>query len=198
MIDHPFRQLIGKRVSFLVTLYRRLGLSPNHVTVIGFLFAIAAAVMVALRYEIMALALWWVGRIFDGTDGIYARAIGRVSDYGGYLDIVCDMASYSAMVIGFSVAMPELHHYWIVILCLYVLCITSALSLGRLQEKRVGSAYDNRTLSLAQGLAEGGETGIFYSLLLLIPNQAHALCFVWIIMLAVTVVARTLIAHRMT
>jgi phosphatidylglycerophosphate synthase len=162
------------------------------------LLGFAAAGFVAAGRPLPALITWWAGRLLDGTDGIYARATGRVSDFGGYLDIVCDMAAYSAMILGFYVFIPDLGFYWMMILCFYVLCITSALSLGYLQEKRIGHAYDSRTLSLSAGLAEGGETGLFYSLLLLWPKVAETLCLGWIVILAITVVARTLMASRMS
>jgi phosphatidylglycerophosphate synthase len=144
----------------------------------------------------LALCLWWVGRLLDGTDGIYARATGQSSDFGGYLDIVCDMAAYGAMILGFALWQPQHGFLWAIILFLYILCITSALALGAIQERHSLGAADNRTLRLASGLAEGGETGVAYSLMLLLPQFIESLAIVWIGVLITTVLARSWLAAQ--
>jgi len=107
------------------------------------------------------------------------------------------MAAYSAMIVGFAVARPDLSLQWLCVLLLYVLCITSALALG-MQEKAQGFApRDDRGLRLGAGLAEGGETGIAYTLFLLLPAELPLLVHVWIAVLLTTVIARSLLAHRM-
>ena len=55
---------------------------------------------------------------------------------------------------------------------------------------------DDRGLRLGAGLAEGGETGIAYTLFLLFPAHLDWLTGIWIGVLVVTVVARTLLARR--
>jgi phosphatidylglycerophosphate synthase len=196
MIDDKFRGLIATRVGPLLRCYQVVGLTPNGVTLLGLIFGICSAVAVSQQMYILALTLWWLGRVFDGTDGIYARSLKLQSNFGGYLDIVCDMAAYGAMIIGFMHSYPEFTNWWTLILFLYILCITSALALGLLQNQEGVPSTDNRSLRLATGLAEGGETGIFYSLALIFPKWIFWLCPVWCVVLSVTVVARTLIARK--
>ena len=196
MIDQPFRAWLANKAQPLIKTYQALGLTPNHVTLMGCVFGFASAGLVALGQNWAALGIWWAGRLLDGTDGIYARATGRASDFGGYLDIVCDMAAYSVMILGFAWSRSEFMSWWLVILLLYVLCITSALALGSLERREGLRSEDNRSLRLAAGLAEGGETGIAYSLLLLFPSMTGFLCAVWVGVLTLTVAARTLIARN--
>ena len=196
MIDQPFRSWLADKAQPILKIYKALGLTPNHVTVMGCVAGLASAGLVALGENWAALGIWWAGRLLDGTDGIYARATGRTSDFGGYLDIVCDMAAYSAMILGFAWSRPEFMNWWLVILLLYVLCITSALSLGSLERREGLKSEDNRSLRLAAGLAEGGETGIAYSLLRVFPTMTGLLCAGWVGLLALTVVARTFIARN--
>jgi phosphatidylglycerophosphate synthase len=190
MIDNAFRALLPARVGPVVAIYERLGLSPNHVTFIGFALACAAAVAVAAEQ-------WWLGRLADGTDGVYARASGRATRFGAYLDIVLDMAAYSAMVLGFAVAHPELLWAWLVMLFLYVLCITSALALGAEEADAGTPPRDERGLRLGAGLAEGGETGLAYTAMLLCPpGWLGPIAVAWIVVLVTTVVARSVLAAR--
>lgn len=196
MIDHKFRGLIATRVGPLLRCYRAVGLTPNGVTFLGLIFGICSAAAVSQQKFILALILWWLGRLFDGTDGIYARSLKLESNFGGYLDIVCDMAAYGVMILGFLYSYPQFTNWWALILFLYILCITSALALGHLQNQEGVPSTDNRSLRLATGLAEGGETGVFYSLVLIFPKWIFWLCPLWCVVLSVTVIARTLIARK--
>lgn len=196
MIDDPVRAHLPRFVGPLVALYARLGLTPNAVSVVGFGIALAASVAVARGEAWLALLLWWSSRLLDGTDGHYARHSGQATPFGAYLDMVLDMAAYGAMVLGFAVAEPDLWPRWLAIVFLYVLCITSALALGS-QEERIGRPpRDDRGLRLGAGLAEGGETGIAYSVFLLFPDRLELTTAVWIALLAATVLLRTLLAWR--
>ncbi len=197
MIDDPFRRALPRFTAPLIRVYQGLGLTPNQVTWLGFGTACLAALAVARGALLGALALWWLSRLFDGTDGILARETGRSSDFGGYLDILLDMAAYSAMLLGFDARFPELHGRWMGMLALYVLCITSALALGSLEQGRSLPARDDRRLRLGAGLAEGGETGIAYSAFLLLPAWLPQTTALWIALLATTVVARSLLARRL-
>jgi len=197
MIDDAFRAQLPRFAGPLLALYTRMGWSPNHVTALGLGIALLAASAVAMGYEWVALGLWWVSRLADGTDGIFARASGQESDFGAYLDIVLDMAAYGAMVVGFGVAWPAFQLQWTAMLFLYVLCIASALALGMKEAKRELPPRDDRGLRLGAGLAEGGETGIAYSVFLLLPGLLPVTTWIWVTILAITVIARTVLARRL-
>lgn len=196
MIDDAFRARLPRYAGPLLGLYRRLGLTPNHLSFIGLGIAILASVAVASGQPWVALVLWWVSRVFDGTDGLHARATGQSSSFGAYLDIVLDMAAYGSMVLGFAVARPELAERWVAMLFLYILCITSALALGSQEERLAVAPRDDRGLRLGAGLAEGGETGIAYTIFLLFPEALSVTTSIWLAVLAATVVLRTALAAR--
>ena len=196
MIDNAFRARLPDCTGWLIKIYRLLGLTPNQITILGFLIALSAAALIARGHLTAAIAAWWLGRLLDGTDGIYARANTQATPFGAYLDILCDMAAYSSMIVGFAIQFPHYELQWLVILLLYVLCITGALALGALETEGKVPPKDNRGLRLAAGLAEGGETGIAYTLFLLLPLYLHALTLMWIVILAVTVLARSYLAFQ--
>lgn len=194
MIDNVFRSHLPKFTARLISLYKFLRLTPNQITLIALSLACASAFLIVQGLYALAILVWWLGRLLDGTDGIYARATNQASLFGAYLDIICDMASYSVMILAFGISFREYQILWLVIMFLYVLCITGALALGTLEIKSLTSPHDNRGLRLAAGLAEGGETGIAYTIFLLFPSQLKILIWIWIIILIVTVISRTVLA----
>jgi phosphatidylglycerophosphate synthase len=81
----------------------RLGLSPNALTLIGFGVAVVAALAASLQAWILAGVLVIVGGVFDLFDGALARATGRVSRLGGFLDSVFDRSGESILYIGIAI-----------------------------------------------------------------------------------------------
>lgn len=78
----------------------RLGLSPNALTVIGFLIACVAAVAAGGQAWLLAGLLVIFGGVFDLFDGAVARATDRVSRLGGFLDSTFDRWGEGVVYIG--------------------------------------------------------------------------------------------------
>ena len=78
----------------------RLGLTPNALTVIGFLIACVAAAAAAAQWWLLAGLLVIFGGVFDLFDGALARATNRVSRVGGFLDATFDRWGEGVVYIG--------------------------------------------------------------------------------------------------
>jgi CDP-diacylglycerol--glycerol-3-phosphate 3-phosphatidyltransferase len=80
--------------------FGRLGLTPNHLTLIGFGIAIVAAAAAWGEAWLAAGVLVLVGGVFDLFDGALARATGRTSRLGAFMDSVADRAGEGVVYIG--------------------------------------------------------------------------------------------------
>ncbi|MFT4863234.1 MAG: phosphatidylglycerophosphate synthase [Pseudohongiellaceae bacterium] len=195
MIDNPFRERLAKRAAPFVKLFDALGLTPNQVSCMGLAIGLAAALLVASGYFIAAIIVWWISRLLDGLDGIYARASNQTSDFGAFLDIQFDMLAYCAMIAALYWQFPQFAWQWLLIMLAYVLCISGALGLGSFENKQGLRDSGGRGLRLAVGLAEGGETGLAYTVFLLFPNFLALSTWIWIAVLIITILARLLLAR---
>jgi phosphatidylglycerophosphate synthase len=198
MIDTMFRNFFGKVTLPFTKLLAKSKITPNAVTFMAVLVSSSAAVAIGNDRPIMALILWWSGRFLDSMDGELARFTGKATPFGAFLDITLDMLAYSSIILGLFFRFDQYQPYWILILFLYVGCITSALALGTLLDRANLENIDNRGLRLATGLAEGGETGIAYTLFLLFPQALHFLLPAWILILTITIVSRFLYAYKVS
>jgi CDP-diacylglycerol--glycerol-3-phosphate 3-phosphatidyltransferase len=78
----------------------RVGLTPNALTVIGFVISGGAAAAAATQNWILAAALVIFGGSFDMLDGGLARAQNRVTRFGAFLDSTLDRWGEGVVYIG--------------------------------------------------------------------------------------------------
>lgn len=196
MFDEPVRAVFNRNTRPLVATLARIGVSPNQLTAITFAVAASGAVLVGAGWSRAGFAAWLVSRLGDGLDGSLARATGRRTSFGGFLDITLDMVAYSAMVLGFSRLYPSAAA-WPAILAAYVFVITTTLALsdaaGR-SDRRL--ADTDRTFEFTPGIAEAGETSVMYGLWVALPAQVEWLAWLWVGALVATGVQRAVLARR--
>lgn len=173
------------------------GVTPSALTWTGFVIAAAGAAAIASGHSAVGLALWLLSRVADGLDGVVARTSGRQSAFGGYLDILLDMAAYSLMVVAFAHLHPHPALLWQAILVGYVLVITSTLALSSAAE-RLGRtvAGGGRSFQFTRGLAEAGETSLVYVLWTVFPSFVELVGWTWCALLCATAVQRSWMAYR--
>lgn len=76
------------------------GVSPNVITVLGPLVAIAAAMTFVLHQILFAAFLMLLAGFVDALDGAVARASGRTTAFGGVLDSICDRYADAILLFG--------------------------------------------------------------------------------------------------
>lgn len=80
----------------------RLGLTPNGLTLIGFVGTCVAAVAAGAQAWVAAGVLLVVFGLFDLLDGALARATGRTSNLGAFLDSTFDRWGEAIVYIGIA------------------------------------------------------------------------------------------------
>jgi CDP-diacylglycerol--glycerol-3-phosphate 3-phosphatidyltransferase len=78
----------------------RLGLTPDGLTLIGFGITAVGAVLVAQQLWLLGGLVIFLGGAFDMFDGTLARATGRVSKLGEFMDSVFDRAGEALVYLG--------------------------------------------------------------------------------------------------
>ena len=95
------RHLLSSRLGAPTTrLLIRLGLSPNAITFLGLLLAVASAALLSVGCLAGGGVVLLVAGLFDLLDGAVARATGRATAFGALLDSVADRLSEAAVLLG--------------------------------------------------------------------------------------------------
>lgn len=107
-ISNDSRTRIKKAFEPIALGMGRLGLTPDALTLIGFAITVAGAVLAAGQLWLAAGVVIFLGGAFDMFDGTLARATGRVSNLGAFMDSVLDRAGEVIVYVGLVVGLQEL------------------------------------------------------------------------------------------
>jgi phosphatidylglycerophosphate synthase len=197
VFDAQLRPLIDPALNRLGAALARRGITADQLTLSGAAVGVMAGAVVGLGHPMAGLALIVANRTLDGLDGAVARA-SRVSDFGGYLDIVCDYFFYVAVPLGFGFARPENLAWAMVLIASFTLTGASFLAYAALAAKRglETQAHGRKSLFYSTGLAEGVETMVAFVLMCLFPAWFPTIAAVFAVLCGLTVVQRSLIARR--
>jgi phosphatidylglycerophosphate synthase len=187
MLDRQMRQMLAPVLTGAGTKLAAAGVPASALTAAGWIAGAGAGAATALHAWPAALGLWLASRLLDGLDGPTARAAGKATEAGGFLDIVADFSVYAGIVLGLAVAVPGARLACVALLTAYYVSGTAFLALSSLAERRGQDLGDERSLRFIGGLAEGTETVIVYALLFLLPH--HAAVIAWAFAAAVAVTA---------
>jgi len=160
VFDARLRRLIDRPVDLAGRRLAALGVPADAVTIAGFVVGMAAAGAIAVEAHGAALALILLGRLADGLDGAVARAT-RMTDRGGFLDIVLDFIFYAAVPLAFAAANPAANALPAALLLAAFMANGAAFfAFAIMAEKRAltTEARGRKSLYYLSGLAEGGET----------------------------------------
>ena len=92
-----------KRIGEPIALFLgRLGFTPDALTVAGFGIVLAAAFAAAAGQWVLTALILIFGTLFDGLDGTLARATGKTSDFGAFLDSTMDRAGEAVIYAGIA------------------------------------------------------------------------------------------------
>lgn len=110
------KQQVQTWLTSTAKLFHKVGLTPNHVSIFGIIFAILAAVAYSQWYLdpyllLLAPVLMLISGLFDAIDGVIARVHGKTTKFGGFFDSMLDRYADAVVLCGIIVGeLTEL--YW--------------------------------------------------------------------------------------
>ncbi len=138
----------------------KMGLTPNVISIIGFVLAIASAVSYALAsvnslwFLLLAVFFMLASGFCDTMDGIVARTFQQASPFGGFFDSVldrfADAASYGGIVVS-GLCAAAFDGYWGTIVVLTALIASMLVSYTRARAEVLGVKMES------VGIAERAE-----------------------------------------
>jgi len=197
MLDAFARTLIDPPLNRLGAKVAQTGVTANQLSIVGAAFGFAAGALIAGGYFSGGLAMIIVSRLLDGFDGAVARATAP-TDFGGYLDIICDYVFYAAVPLGFAIASPANLLPAAALLASFLLTAASFLAYAALAEKRglVTTSQGIKSFYYMAGLIEGTETIAAFVLFCLLPDWFPLLASIFATLCIITAIGRVVRAKE--
>jgi|Deesub1362B_J571_1020462.scaffolds.fasta_scaffold00013_90 archaetidylinositol phosphate synthase len=159
---------ISEAVHPLAKFLRKIGVTPNHLTIAGVFVGFLSAYFIATHKYIIGGVLLLLSGFFDMMDGALARGEGLSSDFGGFFDSVMDR--YVDIIIFISLGISGVN--W--------LYVTLALS-GALLVSYTRARAEKIIKRCDVGIAERGERLLIIFLGLMISRVEEAVILVAIL-----------------
>jgi CDP-diacylglycerol--glycerol-3-phosphate 3-phosphatidyltransferase len=180
MFDGKFRAPVDRAVKPIGDGLRRTGLTPDHLTVVGLLVAVGAAVSIGFGALRLGLLLVVLAALPDLLDGALAKASDASSQRGAFFDSVIDRFADALLFGGVAWYLASRDSAHMAILPFAVMAMSSVISYMRAKAESLG-------LEAKGGLMERAERiialciGLLFNVLL-VP-------ILWVILALTTVTA---------
>lgn len=198
MFDARLRPLIDPPLNAVGKWLGERGVSANMLTIAGMFVGFAAAVAISQSAFFAALALILFNRLIDGLDGAVARFNGP-SDFGGYLDSLCDFAFYVAVPLGFAAAAPVNALPAALLIASFTVTGISFLAFAAIAAKRglETTAHGQKSFFYSTGIAEGAETIAVFVMMTLFPAYFGVIAYAYAALCLLTVMQRSWLSWQL-
>jgi len=183
VFDGRFRHGVDKRTGPVAVIVRRTGLSADHLTVLGLVLAVAAAVTIGSGRLLLGLGLFVLSAIPDLLDGPVAKAAGTTSGRGAFFDSTTDRVTDAVVLGGIAWHLQNAEGGHMAMLAFAVLGVSTLVSYQRAKAESLG--FDAKG-----GLMERAERIIALGLGLLVPVLLVPILWVMLALTGVTAVQR--------
>ena len=157
----PFTAGVGRAMA-------RIGLTPNSVTLIALAWTFVSVWLVVIGHRTMAGIVMIPAWFLDVFDGALARATGRVTAWGGFLDSVCDRVGDGALLAAMASLGWRYHKVGFLVAGLVAMIVTLLVPYARAKAEALG-------YKVASGPGERPERAILISAGLILHIEIAAL-----------------------
>ena len=183
MFDGKFRTPVDKAVKPVGNALRRTGLTPDHLTVLGLLVGIGAAVAIGSGRLLLGLFLVVLAALPDLLDGALAKASDASSQRGAFFDSTVDRVTDAFLLGGIAWYLASEESPHMALLPFAVMAVSSIISYERAKAESLG-------IEAKGGLMERAERIIAICLGLLIPVLLIPILWLMLALTTITAVQR--------
>ncbi len=183
MFDGRFRHGVDKRTGPVAAVVERTGLSADHLTALGLVFAVATAVTIASGHLLAGLVLLVLSAVPDLLDGPVAKAAGTTSVRGAFFDSTADRVTDALILGGIAWHLQDSRGGHWAMLAFAVLGVSTLISYQRAKAESLG--FDAKG-----GLMERAERLTALGLGLLVPVLLVPVLWLMLVLTTFTAVQR--------
>jgi CDP-diacylglycerol--glycerol-3-phosphate 3-phosphatidyltransferase len=183
MFDGSFRRPIEKAIRPVGNALRRTGLTPDHLTVVGLVVGIGAAIAIGSGHLLLGLVLVVLAAVPDLLDGALAKASEAASQRGAFFDSTVDRVTDAVLLGGVAWYLAGHESPHMAVLAYAVMASSSLISYQRAKAESLG-------LDAKGGLMERAERVVLLCIGLLWDRLLVPVLWVMLALTLITAVQR--------
>jgi CDP-diacylglycerol--glycerol-3-phosphate 3-phosphatidyltransferase len=183
MFDGKFRTPVDKAVKPMGNALRRTGLTPDHLTVLGLLVGVGAAVAIGSGNLLLGMFLVILAALPDLLDGALAKASDSSSQRGAFFDSTVDRVTDFLLLGGIAWYFMSTESAHMAMLPFAVAAVSSIISYERAKAESLG-------IDAKGGLMERAERIIAICVGLLVPVLLIPILWIMLVLVSITAVQR--------
>lgn len=179
-----FQRFLGDPL--VVFLKRQPFVTPVKITLLSAIFGVISGALLVSHYFYLAICVLLLSGLCDVLDGTLARSLGKASNKGAALDIICDRIVELAVIAAFFILDPARNGVGaFAMLGASYLCVTTFLVVGIFSHNT-----SQKSFQYSEGLIERAEAFIFFIAMMLFPPAFAWLAWVYFVLVMYTAAVR--------
>ena len=189
MIDQYLIKILKPLLNSLASFFYKMGLKANYISVAGLILSFISFYLILNGLFMVALFIFLSGRILDGVDGSLANKT-NISEFGGFIDIVCDFISYSIIPLAFILKDNSNAIFGSILLTTFFGTSSTFFGIAIFVNNKSIKKNPSKSFFYIGGFMGGAVTILFLSLMFLFPDKFNLIALIFSILCILSTIER--------
>ena len=194
MIDQYFIKIFKPFLELVASPFYKFGVNANYISLLGLSLSFLSFYLILKNLNNIALFVFLLGRILDGVDGIIANKT-RITEFGGFIDIVFDLISYSLVPLAFILKDNSNAIFGSILLATFFGTSSAFFGIAIFENNKCIKRNPEKSFYHVGGFMGGAITIFFLSLMFLFPEKFNLIALIFSVLCIIGTIERIFYAY---
>ena len=194
MIDQYFIKIFKPLLELVASPFYKFGVHANYISLLGLSLSFLSFYLILKDLNNIALFVFLLGRILDGVDGIIANKT-RITEFGGFIDIVFDLISYSLVPLAFILNDNSNAIFGSILLATFFGTSSAFFGIAIFENNKFIKRNPAKSFYHVGGFIGGAITIFFLSLMFIFPEKFNLIALIFSVLCILGTIERIFYAY---
>ena len=194
MIDQYLIKIFKPFLELVASPFYKFGVHANYISLLGLSLSFLSFYLILKDLNNIALFVFLLGRILDGVDGIIANKE-RITEFGGFIDIVFDLISYSLVPLAFILNDNSNAIFGSILLATFFGTSSAFFGIAIFENNKFIKRNPEKSFYHVGGFMGGAITIFFLSLMFLFPEKFNLIALIFSVLCILGTIERIFYAY---
>ena len=194
MIDEYLIKIFKPFLELMASPFYKFGVNANYISLFGLSMSFLSFYLILEGLNNIALFVFLLGRILDGVDGIIANKT-RITEFGGFIDIVFDLISYSLVPLAFILKDNSNAIFGSILLATFFGTSSAFFGIAIFENNKFIKRNPEKSFYHIGGFMGGSITIFFLSLMFIFPEKFNLIALIFSVLCILGTIERIFYAY---